>query len=129
MIEANSKFVGTAALTNQQADTIIKDTLWPKWFSYFGVPRKLLSDGNVIRDLCKKLNITKMHSYSSPYHPERSIVYWFSQMNCKIQVCCRVGLDKKCQLTASAQDGLHPQTTMCEARGTTAEGWDLYGGS
>ena len=73
MIDANSKFVATAALDDQQAETIRK-VLWPKWFSYFGIPRSLLSDqgknvdGKVIRDLCKKLNITKMHS--SPYHPE-----------------------------------------------------------
>ena len=105
MIDANSKFVATAALTNQQADTI-RATLWPKWFSYFGIPRTLLSDqgknvdGNVIRDLCKKLNITKMHS--SPYHPEgngsteRSI----GSVKCIVR-------------------------SMCEARGMAAEDWDL----
>ena len=73
MIDANSKFAATAALSDQQAETI-RDQLWPKWFAFFGVPRSLLSDqgknvdGKIIRDLCKKLNITKIHS--SPYHPE-----------------------------------------------------------
>ena len=73
MIDANTKFAATAAISDQQAETI-KNVLWPKWFSYFGIPKSLLSDqgpnvdGKVIRDLCKKLNITKIHS--SPYHPE-----------------------------------------------------------
>ena len=73
MLDANTKFIATAALSDQQAETIRK-TLWPKWFSYFGIPGSLLSDqgpnvdGKVIRDLCRSLNITKIHS--SPYHPE-----------------------------------------------------------
>ena len=105
MIDANSKFVATAALDDQQAETIRK-VLWPKWFSYFGIPRSLLSDqgknvdGKVIRDLCKRLNITKMHS--SPYHPEgngsteRSI----GSVKCIIR-------------------------SMCQSRGVAAEDWDL----
>ena len=73
MIDMNTKFVATAALSDQQATTI-KSSLWPKWFAYFGVPSTILSDqgrnvdGNVIRDLCRQLNIVKIHS--SPYHPE-----------------------------------------------------------
>ena len=65
MIDANTKFIATAALEDQQAETI-RETLWPKWFSCFGVSRSLLSDqgknvdGRVIRDLCKKLNILKI---------------------------------------------------------------------
>ena len=54
MIFAATKFVATAALSDQQAKTI-KDCLWTKWFSYFGIPSIILSDqgqnvdGNVIR--------------------------------------------------------------------------------
>ena len=57
-------------------------------------------DGKVIRDLCKRLNITKMHS--SPYHPEgngsteRSI----GSVKCIIR-------------------------SMCQSRGVAAEDWDL----
>ena len=105
MLDANSKFVATAALTNQQADTI-RDTLWPKWFSYFGIPRSLLSDqgknvdGRVIRDLCKKLNIAKMHS--SPYHPEWN---WSTERS--------IGSVKSII------------RSMCEARRMAPEDWDL----
>ena len=73
MLDANTKFVTTVALADQQAETI-KEELWPKWFAYFGIPNSLLSDqgpnvdGRVIRELCKQLKILKMHS--SPYHPE-----------------------------------------------------------
>ena len=72
-IDANTKFAATAAISDQQAKTI-KKVLWPKWFTYFGIPKSLLSDqgpnidGKVIRDLCKKLNISKIHS--TPYHLE-----------------------------------------------------------
>ena len=83
MIDMNTKFVATAALSDQQATTI-KSSLWPKWFAYFGVTSTILSDQgrnvdcNVTRELCKQLNIVKIHS--SPYHSkgngstERSIV-------------------------------------------------------
>ena len=69
MIDMDTKFVATAALSDKQATTI-KNALWPKWFAYFGVPSTILSDqgrnvdGNVIREL----NIVKIHSF--PYHPE-----------------------------------------------------------
>ena len=62
MIDMNTKFV---ALSDQQATTI-KNALWPKWFAYFGVPSTILSDqgcnvdGNVIRELCRQLNIVKI---------------------------------------------------------------------
>ena len=105
MIDANTKFIATAALDDQQAETIRK-VLWPKWFAYFGIPRSLLSDqgtnvdGNVIRALCKRLNILKIHS--SPWHPqgngstERSIG--------SIKTIIRA---------------------MCESRGVAAENWDI----
>lgn len=105
MIDANSKFVATAALNDQQAETIRRE-LWPKWFSYFGVPRSLLSDqgknvdGKVIRDLCKRLNILKIHS--SPYHPEGN---------------------GSTERSIGSVKGII--RSMCKARGVTAENWDL----
>ena len=38
IIDANSKFAATAAISNQLAETI-KEVLWPHWFSYFGIPK------------------------------------------------------------------------------------------
>ena len=73
IVDLATKFVSVAALGNQQADTL-KNALWDKWFSIFGIPVKLRSDqgknvdGNVINDLCKYLAIVKERS--SPYHPE-----------------------------------------------------------
>ena len=73
MIDADTKFAATIALPDQKAQRI-KDACWSKWFPYFAIPEELLSDqgpnvdGKIIRDLCKKLGIKKMHS--SPYHPE-----------------------------------------------------------
>lgn len=105
MIDANTKFVATAALDDQQAETIRK-VLWPKWFSYFGVPRALLSDqgknvdGKVIRDLCKRLNIIKMHS--SPYHPE--------------------GNGSTERSIGSVKSIIR---AMCQSRGVAPEDWDL----
>lgn len=105
MIDANTKFIATAALDDQQAETIRK-TLWPKWFATFGVPRSLLSDqgknvdGKVIRDLCKKLNIIKIHS--SPYHPEGNGSTERSIGSIKSIV-----------------------RAMCESRGVAVENWDL----
>ena len=105
MIDANSKFVAMAALDDQQAETIRK-VLWPKWFSYFGVPRSLLSDqgknvdGKVIRDLCKRLNIIKMHS--SPYHPEGN---------------------GSTERSIGSVKGII--RSMCQSRGVAAEDWDL----
>ena len=105
MIDANSKFVATAALDDQQAETIRK-VLWPKWFSYFGIPRSLLSDqgknvdGKVIRDLCKRLNIIKMHS--SPYHPEGN---------------------GSTERSIGSVKGII--RAMCQSRGVAAVDWDL----
>ena len=105
MIDAATKFVATAALSDQQAKTI-KDCLWPKWFSYFGIPSIILSDqgqnvdGNVIRNLCRQLNIRKIHS--SPYHPEGN---------------------------ASTERSIGSVKTvlrsMCQARGIPLHNWDL----
>jgi transposase InsO family protein len=105
MIDANTKFIATAAITDQQAVTI-RDVLWPKWFSYFGIPRSLLSDqgknvdGNVIRELCKQLNITKLHS--SPYHPE--------------------GNGSAERSIGSIKSIIR---TMCQSRNISVEDWDL----
>ena len=73
MIDFDTKFAATSALSDQEAETI-KKVLWPKWFAYFGIPSAILSyqgsnvDGKIIRKFCEKLNIQKMHS--SLYHPE-----------------------------------------------------------
>jgi hypothetical protein len=73
MIDADTKFAATCALSNQLAESI-RNAIWPKWFAYFGIPAAILSDqgpnidGKIIRNLCAQLNIKKMHS--SPYHPE-----------------------------------------------------------
>ena len=105
MIDANTKFAATAAISNQQAETI-KEVLWPKWFSYFGIPKSLLSDqgqnvdGKVIRDLCKRLNIVKM--YSTPYHPEGN-----------------GSTEKTIGLIKTII------RTMCQARSVPVEDWDL----
>ena len=105
MIDANTKFAATAAISNQQAETI-KEVLWPKWFSYFGIPKSLLSDqgqnvdGKVIRDLCKRLNIVKMHS--TPYHPE--------------------GNGSTERTIGSIKTIIR---TMCQARSVPVEDWDL----
>ena len=105
MIDANTKFIATAALEDQQAETLRK-VLWPKWFAYFGIPRSLLSDqgtnvdGNVIRTLCKRLNILKIHS--SPWHPE--------------------GNGSTERSIGSIKSILR---AMCESRGVAAENWDL----
>ncbi len=105
MIDANTKFAATAAITDQQAETI-KKALWPKWFSYFGIPKSLLSDqgqnvdGKVIKNLCKKLNITKMHS--TPYHPEGNGSAERSIGSIKTII-----------------------RTMCQARNVPVKDWDL----
>ena len=105
MIDANTKFIVTAALEDQQAETLRK-VLWPKWFAYFGLPRSLLSDqgknvdGNVIRALCKRLNILKIHS--SPWHPE--------------------GNGSTERSIGSIKTILR---SMCVSRGISAENWDL----
>ena len=105
MIDVATKFVATAALSDQQAKTI-KDCLWPKWFSYFGIPSIILSDqgqnvdGNVIRNLCRQLNIRKIHS--SPYHPEGNASTERSIGSVKTLV-----------------------RSMCQARGIPVQDWDL----
>ena len=105
MIDQATKFVSTAALSDQQAETI-KQALWPKWFCYFGIPNTILSDqgsnvdGKVIRDLCRKLNITKIHS--SPYHPEGNASTERSIGSVKTLI-----------------------RSMCQARGIRIQDWDL----
>ena len=73
IIDFDTKFAATGALSDQEAGTI-KKVMWPKWFAYFGIPSAILSDQGsnvdekIIRKLCKRLNIQKM--LSSPYHSE-----------------------------------------------------------
>ena len=82
--------------------------LWPNRFSYFGVLKSLLSDqgpnvdGKVLRDLCKKLNISKIHS--TPYHKEGNgstldrKEHWFDQTTLR---------------------------TMCQSRNVSVRDWHL----
>ena len=73
MVDLATKFASVAVLSNQQAYTL-KNALWDKWFSIFGLPNQLRSDqgrnvdGNIINELCEQLAILKKRS--SPYHPE-----------------------------------------------------------
>ena len=73
VIDSFSKLVTATALPNQRARTLAR-CLWSHWFSYYGIPRFLISDqgknvsGNEILSLCKGLGIKKLQS--SSYHPQ-----------------------------------------------------------
>ena len=73
MVDEASKFVVTAAMADEKAETI-KQVIWNKWMPYFGLPADLHSDegsnvaGETIRQLCYVLCIDK--TISSPYHPQ-----------------------------------------------------------
>ena len=67
------KYIEAVPMKNQKADSVVK-ALEQGWFLRHGYPLTLLSDqgrnvdGSLVNQLCKNLNITKLHS--SPYHPQ-----------------------------------------------------------
>ena len=73
IVDRASRFATVATMKNQLADTI-KEALWDKWLSIFGIPGSMRSDqgrnvdGAVINELCNMLEIRK--DRSTPYHPE-----------------------------------------------------------
>ena len=105
MVDASTKFVANIALPDQKAETL-RHALWQKWFPFFGIPEYILSDqgrnvdGHVMRKMCQKLGIKKIHS--SPYHPEGN---------------------------GSAERSIGSVKTiirsMCQSRGVSVENWDL----
>ena len=73
IVDLFSKFMEAIPMKNQESATIA-EALQYGWFHRYGYPLALLSDqcpnvdGTVIRELCGKYGIRKLHS--SAYHPE-----------------------------------------------------------
>ena len=73
IVDCCSGFIAAAVMANQKAESIER-ALWKQWLAYFSLPEELMSDqgknvdGNVVRELCRRLGIKKLRS--SPYHPE-----------------------------------------------------------
>ena len=73
IVDLFSKFIEAIPMKNQESATIA-EALQYGWFHRYGYPLALLSDqcpnvdGTVIRELCGKYGIRKLHS--SAYHPE-----------------------------------------------------------
>ena len=105
IVDLATRFVSVAALGNQTAE-VLKQALWSKWFSVFGIPTKLRSDqgknvdGKVINDLCEYLSIAKKRS--SPYHPEGNGLAERSISSIKSLI-----------------------SVMCESRNVSIHDWDL----
>lgn len=73
IVDLFSKYMEAIPMKNQEAVTVA-EALEYGWFNRYGYPLAMLSDqcrnvdGGVIRELCAKYGITKLHS--SAYHPE-----------------------------------------------------------
>lgn len=104
IVDLATKFVSVAILACTKAH-FIETGLWSKWFSIFGIPKKLRSDqgqnvdGKVIRRMCDSLEIQKGHS--TPYHPEGNGAAERAIGSIKILV-----------------------SGMCESRGVGVDEWD-----
>ena len=108
-----SKYYEAVAMQDQEASTILA-ALESEWFYRHGYPISFLSDqgrnvdGLLVREMCRKLGIRKLHS--SPYHPqgdgeaERCIQSFKQTMRCLL---ARERLDRTAWPQILPQISLH----------------------
>ena len=63
-----------AFVTPSQTSSVVAKTLWDKYFMYYGIPEKILSDqgrnfeSSLIAELCKLTGVKKLRT--NPYRPK-----------------------------------------------------------